>query len=260
MENNFKEIAIVAARKAGKIHLKYFQKEFDTNTKSNTFDVVTTADIESEKAIKDIIKLSFPDHGFICEEGGSENLNSDYIWIIDPLDGTNNFASGLPIFCVSIGLAHKGEIIVGVIYDATRDELYHTEKGKGAYLNNISIKVSAATSLSEAVLITGFYYNRGKEMEDTLENMKIFMRNGIRGIRRFGSAALDLAYVASGRATGFWEFELSPWDFAAGILLVQEAGGKATNLDNKPLDILNKNYLISSNGLIHQQMMDILTH
>jgi myo-inositol-1(or 4)-monophosphatase len=255
---SYLDVAIVAAKRAGRIHKKYFQTDIQVDVKSSPFDLVTTADLEAEKEIVSSLKSAFADHNFLAEENKYPKTNSEFTWVIDPLDGTNNFAAGLPIFCVSIGLVRDGQILVGVIYDSTRDELFCAEKSKGAFLNGRRIRVSSKASLSESVLITGFYYDRGEEMSQTLENIRKFFLNPVTGLRRLGAAALDLAYIASGRASGFWEFCLSPWDFTAGKLMVEEAGGKVTDRLGKDVDISKKSYIVASNGKIHDQMLAIL--
>ncbi|MBR9699866.1 inositol monophosphatase [Candidatus Woesearchaeota archaeon] len=254
---NPKEVAIKAAKAAAKIHLKYFRTELDIKTKSSHHDQVTVADIESEKAIVRIIRKSFPDHNFLCEEHDYKKTPSPYTWIIDPLDGTNNYAHGIPIFCTSIALAKKGDIILGVILDPTRKEMFVAEKGKGAFLNGKRISVTKAASLKQSILVTGFYYDRGKPALDALNNIRKFFNKGIIGIRRLGSAALDFCYVASGRFDGYWEFKLNPWDFAAGSLIVQEAGGTVTNKQGKKLPI-KSSYVVATNKKIHAKVLEVL--
>ena len=233
---NYLDVAIKAANKAGDIHKKYFGHNRGIKTKSSSFDLVTKADIESEKAVVTIIKKHFPDHNFIAEEQKYDNTPSEYTWIIDPLDGTNNFISGIPIFSVSIALMKQNELMLGVVYNVIQDELFYAEKGKGAFLNKRPVKVSAVDTLERSVIITGFYYDRSESMIETLEKIKQFFFKRILGLRRFGAAALDLCYVACGRAAGYWEFELSPWDFAAGKLILEEAGGKVTSKYGKEVN------------------------
>lgn len=252
------ELAIKAAGTAGNIHMKYFQKEFRKEAKSVPFDLVTVADLEAEKEIVSIIRGAYPDHNILAEENVYNKTASEYTWIIDPLDGTNNFASGLPIFCVSIALARNDEILLGAIYDATRGELFTAEKGSGAYLNERRISVTKIDRLEDALLVTGFYYDRGEDMIENLERIKRFLVGGILGVRRLGAAALDLAYVASGRASGFWEFILSPWDFAAGKVIVEEAGGKVTGRHGEPIGIRTKPFVVASNSRIHDQILAVL--
>lgn len=249
-----------AAKLAGTIHLKYFQKKLKIRYKGNSFDLVTAADIESEKAAVRLIRKYYPGHNILAEENKYRLTPSPYTWIIDPLDGTNNFSSGLPIFCVSIALAYKDEVIMGAVYDATRDELFYAAKGKGAYLNGKKISVNSVNTLKKAIIITGFYYDRGAKMLQTIEAMKRFLVKKVIGIRRLGAAALDLCYVASGRAAGFWEFELSPWDFAAGKLFIEEAGGKVTGRKGEEVYIYKKHFIVASNKNIHSQMLSVINH
>lgn len=253
--SGFKNIAIKAAKKAGKVHKKHLGRKSKVKEKSASFDLVTTADLEAEKAIVKIIKRAYSEHNILAEEENYEKTSSSYCWIIDPLDGTNNFSFGIPFFCVSIALAKDNQVILGVVYDVMRKELFWAEKGKGAYLNGRRIKVSDEPSLAKAMLITGFYYDRGKDMINNLEAIRIFFQKKIFGLRRLGAAALDLSYISCGRATGFWEFKLSPWDFAAGKLLVEEAGGKFTDKSGKDVK-LEPSYIIASNGKIHAQLIE----
>ena len=256
---NYLSVAIKAAKVAGKIHKKYFQGNFKIETKGNSFDLLTIADLESEKGIVAFILKYFPEHNFICEENYYPKTNSDYSWIIDPLDGTNNFACGIPIFCTSIALVHKDKLLAGVVYDVLRNELFYAQKGKGAFLNGKPIRVNKVNNFKQAMLITGFYYDRGKAMLSTLSQIKRFFQKHILGIRRLGAAALDLCYVACGRAAGFWEFELNPWDFAAGKLIIEEAGGRFTGKRGEKIALAEKHFIIASNGKIHQQILSVLS-
>lgn len=255
--NNYKDVAVMAAKRAGEVHKKYFQRNLHIRTKGVSFNLVTAADTEAEKEAVSLIKGYFPQHNFLAEEAEYKKTDSEYTWIIDPLDGTSNFSYGLPIFCVSVALVKGNEPIVGVIYDPTRDELFYAEKDKGACLNRERIEVAPAAKLSESMLITGFYYNRGRDMEENLEKMRLFLKKRIIGIRRLGSAALDLCYVACGRAAGYWEFTLSPWDFAAGMLIVREAGGQVTGRYGEAIP-LRKHFIVASNGKIHKAMLEVL--
>lgn len=250
--------AIKAARQAARIHMRYYNKNTDVSYKSGYFDLVTRADLEAEDRIVRTIKKKFPSHNILAEENKYEETGSDFMWIVDPLDGTNNYAHTLPIFCVSIGVAYAGEMVCGVVYDPTRKELFYAEKNKGAFLNGHRIRVSAATRLNEAILCTGFYYNRGKPMMDTLETIKRFFLEGIVGIRRLGSAALDLCNLACGRIDGFWEYLLSPWDYSAGMLILGEGGGKLTDYDGRTPGI-GPSSIVASNGLLHGLMRSIIT-
>jgi myo-inositol-1(or 4)-monophosphatase len=254
---NFKTVAVKAAKEAGKIHLKYFNSDIKVKYKSANYDRVTVADVESEKKIVSIIRKSFPSHNILGEEGKYKDTGSAYRWIIDPLDGTNNFSKGLPIFSCSIALAKDGEIILGVVYDAIKKELFVAELSKGATLNGKKISVSKHDTIKESLLVTGFYYDRGSPMLKNLVNIKHFFLNEILGLRRLGSAALDLCYVAAGRVDGFWEFILNPWDFAAGKLIIEEAGGRVSNRTNEEVKV-KASYIVASNSLIHDEMIKII--
>ena len=255
---NYIEVAIAAAKQAGSIHKKYFQTDIVIEEKSSSFDLITVADLESEKAIVATIRTHFPEHNILAEENKYGKTDSEFTWVIDPLDGTNNFACGLPIFCVSIALVHRDKTLLGVIYDVMRDELFTAEAGAGAFLNNKKIHVTSTDTFEKSLLITGFYYDRGEDMVDTLDNIKRFFIKRIVGLRRLGAAALDLCYVGCGRASGFWEFELSPWDFAAGKLIIEEAAGKVTGRQGQEVDVWKKSYVVASNGKIHDQMISVL--
>jgi myo-inositol-1(or 4)-monophosphatase len=249
--------AIKAAREAGRIHMKYYNKKTDVSYKSGYFDLVTRADIEAEERIVAMVKAKFPHHNILAEEKKYAETDSEFRWIIDPLDGTNNYAHSLPIFSVSIGVAKAGKVVCGVVYDPTRDELFHAEQGKGAFCNGKRIKVSDASTLNEAIFCTGFYYNRGKPMQDTLEAIHRFFKAGIVGIRRLGSAALDLCNLACGRIDGFWEYLLSPWDYSAGMLIIEEGGGKLTDYTGKKPGI-EPSSIVASNSTLHEIMLSIL--
>jgi myo-inositol-1(or 4)-monophosphatase len=219
-------------------------------------NLVTEIDKKSEEIVITKIKQRFPHHDFLAEESGSHQKESEYRWIIDPLDGTTNFTHGFQIFSVSIALEVKGEVVVGVIYDPNMDELFTAEKGKGAYCNNKPITVSDRSSLIESLLVTGFPYNIKENPDNAVQHFINFLMEA-QAVRRLGSAALDLCYVAAGRIDGFWEVSLNPWDMAAGVLLVQEAGGKYTDFRGFPSSIYNKQ-MLASNGLIHEKMMEVL--
>jgi myo-inositol-1(or 4)-monophosphatase len=251
------EIAIEAAREAGALLKLHSGKARSIERKGGEeTNLVTEIDRRSEKIIIDRIRRKYPQHDFLAEESGGRDRRSDYCWIIDPLDGTTNFTHGLPIFCVSIGLEHKGEIVGGVVYDPNHDELFTAEKGKGASLNRKRMHVSSTTRLIESLLVTGFPYTLRDEPDEIIHHFNNFLLEA-QALRRLGSAALDLAYVAAGRFDGFWESSLHPWDMAAGVLLVQEAGGKFTDFDGNPSSVYKK-ALLTSNGLIHEQMIQVL--
>ena len=249
--------AIETARDAGGILLEKFGRKIKISKKWD-IDLVTEADLASEALILERIRSHFPKHSILAEESGEAVVKGgdpSWKWIIDPLDGTTNYAHNYPCFCVTMALEHNGEIVVGVTYDPTRDELFAAEAGGGATLNGKPIRVSAIDKLSDSLLVTGFPYDIKDRKEPARHLHELLMLS--RGVRRDGSAALDLAYVACGRFEGFWEEGLNPWDIAAGTLLVKEAGGQISYFDGSPLDIYRPP-LAASNGLIHDQMIDIL--
>jgi myo-inositol-1(or 4)-monophosphatase len=238
------------AREAGSLLMSYFGKvaiEYKGDV-----DLVTVADRRSEELIVGRIRRLWPGHDLMGEEGSRTETGSDFRWYIDPLDGTTNFAHGFPVFCVSMGLEHKGERIAGVIYDPTRDELFAAEKGSGSTLNGKPISVSNTPRLAESLLATGFPSHKRHKNPNIHFYHQITLRS--HGVRRAGSAALDLCNVASGRCDGFWEFNLNPWDTAAGVLLVEEAGGKVTNFTGGPFAISSREVL-ASNVLIHDELL-----
>jgi myo-inositol-1(or 4)-monophosphatase len=251
------KIAVEAALEAGaylkdnvgKIH-QIEQKE------GQVTNLVTEVDKNSEKLIIGKLSRHFPDHDFLGEESGSRAAESDYRWIIDPLDGTVNYTHALPIYCVSIGLEYRGEIIAGVVYDPSANELFTAEKGKGAFLNGSRISVSKTSKLIQGMIVTGFPYNIADKLSLHLGSFKEFLIEA-QAVRRLGSAALDLSYVACGRFDGFWEGSLHAWDMAAGILLVIEAGGRWTDYSGNQATVYNPQ-LLATNGLIHTPMMDVL--
>ncbi len=250
-------VAIEAAREAGK-YLKFSVGKVRSIEikKGEERNLVSEIDKTSEAKIISIIKRRHPNHAILAEESGEAATTSDYKWVIDPLDGTTNFLHGLPIFCVTIGIEYKGEIVAGVVYDPNTEELFTAEKGSGAYCNGKRMKVSAATELINSLLVTGFPYDIAKNPDNAVGHFVNFLMEG-QGLRRLGSAALDLSYVAAGRMDGFWEVNLNPWDMAAGILFVTEAGGKVTDFSGTPSSIYNKQVL-ATNGLIHEAMLAVL--
>jgi myo-inositol-1(or 4)-monophosphatase len=251
------KIAIEAALEAGKYLKSNVGKIQRIERKAGQeTNLVTEIDKRSEDIIIGIIKRKYPDHDFLGEESGAADTTSDFRWIIDPLDGTTNYIHGMPIFSVTIGLEHRGEIILGVIYDPNQDELFTAEKGKGAWLNKKRIEVSRQTKLIESLIVTGFPYTINKNPEKELGHFKNFLVAS-QAVRRLGSAAIDLAYVACGRFDGFYEGFLNPWDMAAGVLLVMEAGGKWTDFLGKSSTVYNSQ-MLATNGLIHNQMVEVL--
>jgi myo-inositol-1(or 4)-monophosphatase len=250
--------ATQVAREAGGLLIQRLGAAKITN--KGDINLVTEADIAAENLIIERIRSRYPQHGILAEESGEAVLaggrRSEWKWIVDPLDGTTNYAHGYPCFCVSIALEHQGALEIGVVYDPTRDEMFAAERGEGATLNDRSIRVSAVEQLNDAMVCTGFPYNV-RERADFARDFTRFTM-AAQAVRRDGSAALDLAYVACGRFDGFWEDGLSPWDIAAGALLISEAGGKITNFSNEPLDIYNEQ-VIASNGLVHEAMLGVLS-
>ena len=249
--------AMQTARDAGQILLDKFGRKINVSKKGD-INLVTEADLASEKFIIERIKSHYPKHAILAEESGEAVLvdgNSSWKWIIDPLDGTTNFAHGYPCFCVTMALEYEDKIVVAVTYDPTRDEMFAAEKDNGASLNGRQIRVSDTEKLSEALIVTGFPYNF-KEKEDFARHLTEFLRRA-RGVRRDGSAAIDMAYIACGRFDGFWEEGLNPWDMAAGILLIEEAGGRVSYYDDSPFSIYQPP-VCASNGLIHSEMIEVL--
>jgi myo-inositol-1(or 4)-monophosphatase len=250
-------IAVKAARRAGAIINRASQDIGTLTVKSKNFnDFVSEVDIAAERAIIDTLKDAYPTHGFLGEESGPTSNESDFIWIIDPLDGTTNFLHNFPQYCVSIALQHKGEITQAVIYEPNRNDLYTATKGRGAFLNDKRIRVSKCDKLQESLIGTGFPFRDFKHL-DTYMSMFKSMLQKTTGIRRPGSAALDLAYVANGSLDGFWEIGLSPWDIAAGGLLVREAGGIISNLNGKDGWLQSGNVLAAS-PKIYDAMVETL--
>jgi len=249
--------AIETVREAGQILLEKFGRKINVSKKGD-INLVTEADLASEKLIIERVKSYYPKHAILAEESGDAVLlegDNKWKWIIDPLDGTTNYAHGYPCFCVTIALEHDGEIVIGVTFDPTRNELFAAERGKGATLNNKPIRVSDTEKLSESLIVTGFPYNF-KEKENFARHLTDFLLHS-RGVRRDGSAAIDMAYVACGRFDGFWEEGLNPWDVAAGYLLIEEAGGQVTYYNGEKYNIYSPP-ICGSNGLIHSEMLRVL--
>jgi myo-inositol-1(or 4)-monophosphatase len=240
------------AREAGALLMSYFDRNIKIEYKGDV-DLVTVADRASEYLIVERLQARWPQHGIVGEEGTRSDTSADYRWFVDPLDGTTNFAHGYPVFCVSIALARKDDQLeAGVLYDPTRDELFAAERGQRATLNGEPIHVSNTAHLAESILGTGFPSNKRHKNPNIHFYQQITLRS--HGVRRAGSAALDLANVAAGRYDGFWEFNLNPWDTAAGVLIVQEAGGKVTCFDGTPFR-LDSREVLATNGLIHDEVV-----
>jgi myo-inositol-1(or 4)-monophosphatase len=240
------------AREAGALLMEFFHRRVKIEYKGDA-DLVTEADRSSEKLILQRIRAYWPDHEVIGEEGARIETGSDYRWYVDPLDGTTNFAHGFPVFCVSLGLTFRGRRNAAVLYDPTRDELFAAELGKGAYLNGQKIEVSKTAKLAQSLVATGFPSHKRHKNPNIYFYHQLTLRT--HGVRRAGSAALDLACVACGRFDGFWEFNLNAWDTAAGILIVEEASGKVTGFQGQPLEITDRD-VMASNGLIHAELVN----
>lgn len=249
------DFAIRVARDAGRLLRDRVGTRIDIDHKG-AINIVTDVDLASEQLIRDAIATHYPRHQVLAEEGGLAENSSEYRWVVDPLDGTTNFAHGYPVFCVSIALEYQGETVLGVVYDPMRDELFSAERGGGAALNNRPIRVSEVGDLMQSLLSTGFPYDIKTSTLTNLDHWANFAMNA-QALRRDGAAAIDLCYVACGRFDGFWELNLSPWDTAAGTLIVTEAGGRVTDFAGNEFS----NYepqVLASNGLIHDRMIEVL--
>jgi myo-inositol-1(or 4)-monophosphatase len=250
MEN----FAVGLAHEAGVLLMEKFSRQIEIHYKGD-INLVTEADKMSEDLIIAAIRRTFPEQGILSEESPAINTGSPLRWIIDPLDGTTNYAHGYPVFCISIALEKEGMVILGVIYDPTRRDTFTAVRGEGAYLNGKRLAVSRTQELTRSLLATGFPYDIRSSKDNNI-NFFNGMAMEAQAIRRAGAAALDIAYVACGRFDGFWELKLMPWDMAAACLLVEEAGGKITDLSGAPWNILSPNVLVS-NGRIHEQMIAV---
>jgi len=252
---DFVTTAQTAALRAGAF-LKDHLSEPREITFKGAIDLVTEMDKHAEKIVVDTLLASFPGHGILAEESARIESGSAYQWIIDPLDGTTNYAHRYPVFCVSIGLTQAGAVIAGVVYDPVRDELFSAEKGKGARMNGKPIMVSGCTLLDKSLLATGFPYDVRTSLEDNLDYFATMVKAS-QGMRRSGSAALDLCSVAAGRLDGYWELKLKPWDVAAGSLIVQEAGGQVSDFSGLRFSVFDTE-IVASNRHIHAEMLDVL--
>jgi myo-inositol-1(or 4)-monophosphatase len=253
----FLATAVEIVLRAGDIQLARRESGFSVSKKGE-IDLVTEVDLECERMCRAVIAERFPDHDVLAEEGTSAppSRGSRYRWVFDPLDGTTNYAHGLPIFCASLGLEVDGRVDVGAIYDPTRRELFTGERGHGSFLNGAALRVSHTGRIGDSLLVTGFPYDVHEQTGDLVAMFAGFLGRA-RAVRRLGSAALDLCYVAAGRFEGFWERHLHPWDVAAGALIVEEAGGRITGMDGSPFDPAAA-HLVASNGHIHAQMLDVI--
>ena len=251
------ELAERLAREAGQLQRESYEGEFEVYTKSAAIDLVTDVDRACERLIVDAIEAERRGDAILAEEGGgTDDPDAEWRWVIDPLDGTANYAHGYPRFCVSIGIEQRGVATVGVVYDPLLDELFSAVRGHGARLNDRPLQVSAETRLDHAMLATGFAYDVHRSVEDNLGHFAAFVK-AARAIRRDGSAALDLCYVAAGRFDGFWELKLHPWDVAAGLLIVEEAGGRTSDFSGRGT-CASGQQTVASNGQLHDAILELL--
>lgn len=249
------EVARQAAKQAGRIQIEGLSKKLQVDHKGR-YDLVTDVDRKCEEIVAGILQKAFPDIGILAEESAEKDTGSKEVWIVDPLDGTTNYASGYPAFCTNIALRRDGDIVLGVVYEPVRDELFEAVRGEGAFNNGAPIRVSATRELSQALLATGFPYDRCEQPHTNLDRFcALTMRT--RGVRRGGSASLDLCYTACGRLDGYWEIRLQPWDVCAGALIVCEAGGRVSNLRGGEYD-WSGDETLASNGRLHDALVDSL--
>jgi len=248
------ETAVEIAREAGSVLANFFERRVAFELKGE-FDLVTEADRTSEKLVVERLRSHFPSHAIVAEEGGGHETSSEYRWFVDPLDGTTNFAHSFPMFNVILGLERAVELVAGVIYDPIRQELFTAERGAGAYLNNRRIRVSDVQQLGDSLASTGFPSRKRHHNVNIHFYYQLAMAS--HGVRRTGSVAIDLAYVACGRLDFFWEFGLKPWDMAAGSLIVQEAGGRVSDMKGAPHSVTGSAHLLADNGALHGQVLEI---
>ncbi|SMF90635.1 myo-inositol-1(or 4)-monophosphatase [Paenibacillus uliginis N3/975] len=265
---SYTAVAINCAAKAGEWIKSRIGTVKQLSTKTSAQDLVTEVDKGAEQMIRKLILTHFPDHAILGEEGVEPGAEASmkaleaakeepYLWIVDPIDGTTNYVHGFPFYSVSIALAHKGEVIVGVVYDPSRDELFIAEKGKGAYVHGNPTLVSKESSLSQSLLATGFPMDTSFNLPQNMAGLQALLPK-VRNVRGGGSAALHMAYVAAGRLSGYWELGLNAWDVAAGALLIQESGGKVTDTEGRPYDLAVRN-VVATNGAIHESVLDTLS-
>lgn len=250
----YKSTLIDALKAGGTILSSYFNGHFTIEEKEGNNNLVTEADRKSEIAIISVIQNALPHHQILGEEYGEQVNDSDYLWVVDPIDGTVNFAHGVPLCCVSIALVHLNQVILGGVYNPLMNELFLAEKDGGATLNGKSISVSQKNDFNKSFLVTGFSYHLGHSRIHPLKLFNKFINRGL-PVRRLGSAALDLCWVACGRFDAFWEQNLNPWDIAAGYLIVEEAGGKITNFSGEPYSIYDKE-TVATNGILHNHLLN----
>ncbi len=253
-------VAIDAAKVAGDILQDHYRRgtrgSIKTTGEGNQ-GLVTAADLAAERAISEILLASFSDHAILAEEEHADTMSAEHLWVVDPLDGTNNFAHGIPHYAVSIAYYRKGIAQCGVVYDPSRDDWFTCEAGQGSWHNNQRVNVNSAATLDTTMIATGFYYDRGQLMRRTLSAMERFFESNVQGVRRFGAASLDLVGVGVGWYGGYFEYTLSPWDFAAARLFVEQAGGKVTDCEGKDLK-LEKTSVLATNTLLHVPMLEVV--
>ena len=250
------KVARAAASAAGDVLTEYFETDFAVRTKES-YNLVSDADIGAERAIVDVIRQSYPSHAILGEEEAKGDARAENLWVIDPLDGTNNFVHAIPHFAVSIAYYRAGKAQCGVVFNPVRGDWFTAARGHGAYVNGKPAKVAATEKLTEVLVGLGFYYDRGAMMEATLTSMRELFQAHVHGLRRMGTASLDLCQVGCGMYGAFFEYELAPWDFAAGTLFVEEAGGQISDCRGRPLP-LSRTSLLASNGKLHQAVLEIV--
>ena len=255
--NEIASVAKKAASAAREVQLKGLKEGTEVKTKASPQDLVTAADLESERVIAKTVSEVFPDHNFLGEEGGDRGKPSEWLWIVDPIDGTTNYSRHIPYFSTSIAVYHRGRPVFGLVVNPMVDETFLAVEGQGAFLNDSPIKVSNGKSFTEALLVAGFSYDRGANIDLTLDAVRTFFNRGIMGIRQFGSAALHLCDLASGRAEGYFEIGINGWDFAAGAFIAQTAGALVTDAKGNALS-LKKSYVIAAVPALHPQMLSDL--
>jgi myo-inositol-1(or 4)-monophosphatase len=255
--SQFSFVAIQAALRAGQELKHGFQTSYSITTKPGKHNLVTHYDTLAEEIILSMIHKEFPDHSVLAEESGEDFKSSTVTWIVDPLDGTVNFAHNIPVFSVSIAAVVQNEVVCGVIYQPITGELFIAEKNKGAFLNGKPLGVSSVSNLDDSFLATGFPYNLNENPLGCIEHLLSVLRKGL-PVRRLGSAALDLSYLAAGRYDGYWEVSLQPWDMAAGKLIVEEAGGKITDYQGNPLNVKMPTSVVATNGILHDSILSML--
>lgn len=252
----FKKVMFFAAEEAGKVLVENFDTDYSISRKKEYTDLVTEIDRKSESRIIEVVHDYFPNHNVLSEECGNLSLDSEFIWIVDPIDGTINYTHSLPIFCISIALEINKKVVLGIVYNPMSGEKFFSELGHGSYLNENRISVSSTKYLKDSLLVTGFPYDAKDNADYCIDHFVNFVKCGL-PIRRLGSAAIDICYVACGKFDSFWEVSLNPWDVAAGYLILKEAGGKITNFNGSEYSIYGKQ-ILASNGKIHQEMIEVL--